>query len=120
MHLVEILVPFTVFATIFGIFYLFLTTRHRERMSLIDKGVDASLFKSGKSGQTGKWIVLSLAMTNIGIGLGIMIALFLYNATGMEEVYPASIFTMAGIGLLTSFFLGRKYLNQDSGESSGE
>jgi hypothetical protein len=117
MQLVEILIPLSVFLTTFGIFYLFLSTRHRERMSLIEKGADASLFKTGKSRQISKLIILNLALTLIGIGLGILIAIFLYSATGMEEVYPASIFTMAGVGLLTSFMMGRKYVNEDKGSS---
>ena len=107
--LVEILIPFIFFATAFGVIYLFLSTRHRERMALIDKGADASLFKSGKSKITTKIIILNLALTMIGIGLGIMLAMLLYNATGFEEVYPACIFTMAGIGLLVSFLMGNKY-----------
>ena len=107
---VEILIPISVFLTVFGIFYLFLSTRHRERMALIEKGVDASLFHSDKTQRnTRKLIVLNLALTLMGIGLGITIAIFLYQATGLEEVYPASIFTMAGAGLLTSFLMSNKY-----------
>jgi hypothetical protein len=109
MQATEIIIPLSVFLTTFGIFYLFLSTRHRERMALIEKGADASLFHSGKSAHRRKLIILNLALTLIGIGLGIIIAIFLYKATGMEEVYPASIFTMAGAGLLTSFFLSGKY-----------
>lgn len=40
----EILVPFfgliIPFGTAFGILYLHYTTRHRERMNMIDKGMD--------------------------------------------------------------------------------
>lgn len=106
---VEILVPFITFATIFGIFYLFISTRNRERMALIEKGADASLFHTGKSRGGRRLIILNIALTMIGIGLGITLAIFLYQATGMEEVYPASIFTMAGVGLLASFLMGNKY-----------
>lgn len=105
----EILVPFIFFASVFGIVYLFLSTRHRERMALIEKGADASLFHTGKSSTSRRLIILNIALTLIGIGLGITLAIFLYSATGMEEVYPASIFTMAGIGLLASFLMGDRY-----------
>jgi hypothetical protein len=110
MQAVEILVPISLFLIVFGIFYIYFTTRHRERLALIEKGADASLFHTGNSsGTTRKLIILNLALTMIGIGLGITIAILLYQVTGMEEVYPASIFTMAGAGLLTSFFLSGKY-----------
>jgi len=33
----EILIPITMFAAIFGIFYVFLTTRNKERLSMIEK-----------------------------------------------------------------------------------
>ena len=39
------------FATVFGIMYVFYTTRNKERLALIDKGADASLFNTGKDGQ---------------------------------------------------------------------
>ena len=106
---VEILVPFIFFASVFGIVYLFLSTRHRERMALIEKGADASLFHTGKSRGGRRLVILNIALTMMGIGLGITIAIFLYQATGMEEVYPAAIFLMAGAGLLASFLLGNKY-----------
>jgi ABC-type antimicrobial peptide transport system permease subunit len=79
-------------------------------MSLIDKGVDASLFNSGKNnaGSLRRLVVLNLAFTMIGIGLGITFAILLYNATGEDAVYPASIFCMAGVGLLSSFFVNRR------------
>ena len=106
----EILIPIAVFGTIFGIFYLFLSTRHRERMSLIEKGADASLFYAQGKGN-GHWrnlIFLNLALTLMGVGLGITIAIFLYGATGEDAVYPACIFFFAGAGLLASFLIGRK------------
>jgi len=109
MHVVEILVPVSVFLTIFGIFYLFLSTRNRERMALIEKGADASLFRSGNKDGTFRMIILNIALTLMGIGLGTVLALFLYEATGKDEVYPACIFFMAGLGLLVSFFLNDKY-----------
>ena len=42
--LVEVLIPMSVFATIFGVIYLYLTTRNRERMAMIEQGADPELF----------------------------------------------------------------------------
>ena len=42
----EVLIAFIAFfATVFGIYYVHITTRNKERMALIEKGADASLFK---------------------------------------------------------------------------
>jgi L-cystine uptake protein TcyP (sodium:dicarboxylate symporter family) len=106
----EIIIPIVVFATIFGIFYLFITSRHRERMGLIDKGMDASMLYADKQsqGKNRRLILLNSAFILVGIGVGITFGILLHNATGEEAVYPASIFTMAGLGLLGGIFVGRK------------
>ncbi len=105
----EILIPLMVFSCIFGIFYLFITTRHRERLALIERGVDASIFHSGGvPGRTRKYLILSVALTSMGIGLGIVTAIGMYSFTGEEAVYPACIFFMAGAGLFVSYLLNSK------------
>jgi L-cystine uptake protein TcyP (sodium:dicarboxylate symporter family) len=40
----ELVIVLVLFGTIFGIVYLFISSRHKERMSLIEKGIDASIF----------------------------------------------------------------------------
>ena len=53
-----ILVPLGLFAMIFGIVYLLVTSRNRERMALIERGADPTLFEARKkAGSVGimKW-----------------------------------------------------------------
>lgn len=104
----EILVPLIIFASIFGISYVFLTTRNKERLALIEKGADAKLFNSGKKFSFGEF-VLNLALLAIGIGTGVLVGA-LFEQGGMEEgvAYTSSIFIFGGIGLTASFFLNRK------------
>lgn len=107
-----IFIPLIIFSALFGIVYVFLTTRNKERMALIEKGADASLFNTGKkmSGQ----LVLNLALLAIGIGLGVLVGAMLEQGGLDEDVaYPASIFIFAGLGLLVSFFMNRKFLKED-------
>ena len=73
----ETLVAFiALFATVFGIMYVHYTTRNKERMALIEKGADASLFNTGREGI--KWafnwnkFTLKLGMLFMGIALGII------------------------------------------------
>ncbi len=100
----SILIPISMFTAIFGIVYLYLSTRNKERLALIEKGADASIFhKSGNSFQ--KIIILNLALLFMGIGIGVFIALLLttYTTLDKEALYPAMIFLMAGISLFIGF-----------------
>ena len=101
----------SLFLMIFGIFYLFISTRNKERLALIDKGVDASIFMKGKStGNIGRVIILNLALLLMGIGIGVFIGLLLITYTSLNEgaIYPATIFTMAGLGLFVGFNMTKK------------
>ena len=40
----SILIPISMFTAIFGIVYLYLSTRNKERLALIEKGADAAYF----------------------------------------------------------------------------
>jgi hypothetical protein len=107
----NILIPIVLFLVIFGIFYLYYSTRNRERLALIDKGVDAGIFMRGKtSSGIGKFIILNLALLFMGIGIGVFIALILstYTSLNIDAIYPATIFTMAGFGLFVGFNMTKK------------
>ncbi|PKP44057.1 MAG: hypothetical protein CVT96_03170 [Bacteroidetes bacterium HGW-Bacteroidetes-13] len=112
----DVLVPLIVFGTIFGILYMYFTTRNKERLALIEKGADAQIFFSAKKGNGvpfWKVFVLNFSFLCIGIGLGVFLAnLFVNNLNMDDEVaYPASIFLFAGLGLLSSFLLSKKLLS---------
>ena len=104
--LVPILVPLFLFSSIFGVVYIFLTTRNKERLALIENGADASLFKSGSAKNFGGVIVINIALLAIGIGVGVLIGNVLENG-GMDEdiAYPAMVFICGGLGLLVAYFL---------------
>jgi hypothetical protein len=103
----QVLVPLSLFAMIFGIVYLIYSTRNRERLALIEKGVDASIFLKGEGKGVPAWkiFVVNLAFLLIGSGVGIFVALLITTYTTLNDgaVYPSIIFIMAGIGLLTGF-----------------
>lgn len=102
----EILIPISMFLTVFGILYLYLSTRNKERLALIEKGADASIFMRGKSkSPIWKVLLLNLSLLLMGIGAGIFIASILYHNLGVDEdaAYPGTIFLMAGIALFIGF-----------------
>jgi len=113
----EALIVFIIFSILFGIVYLFINARNKERLALIEKGADASIFYGKNRRVTPMWkvIIVNLALLMIGIGAGIFLAGILHYTLGVEEdiAYPGTIFFMAGLGLFMGFYLTKK-LNDDA------
>ena len=106
----EILIPISMFLIIFGIFYIYISARNKERLALIEKGADASIFMRGQSkSPIWKVILLNLALLLIGIGIGIFIASILTTNSNLDSdaIYPATIFTMAGLGLFIGYNMSK-------------
>ena len=108
MHGGEIIVPIVFFALVFGIVYIAISARNKERMALIEKGADASIFNQEKTKGSGKW-ALKLGILSIGVALGVLIGSLLVSA-GMDDdtAYPAAIFLFGGAGLVAAFFISKK------------
>ena len=107
----EVAIMAIIFGSIFGVFYLFISSRNKERLALIEKGADASIFNLGKrTGSSWKVIIINLAFLLMGIVLGVFIANLLdtYSSLDSDAVYPALIFFMAGVGLFVGFTQTRK------------
>jgi hypothetical protein len=113
----EVIIIPVIFGVVFGIYYLFISARNKERLALIEKGADASIFygKDRKATPMWKVIVINLALLLMGIGVGIFIAAMLNQALNVDEdvAYPGTIFLMAGIGLFSGFYFTKK-LNNDA------
>jgi len=102
MHNLEILIPMTMFAGIFGVFFIFFKTRNKERMARIDKG-DMSRDPKGFG-------ALKFGLLFTGVALGIIFG-YLLSASGAmpEEIaIPAMIFLMGGVGLITYYMMIKK------------
>ena len=111
----ETLIAFiALFATVFGIMYVHYTTRNKERMALIEKGADASLFNTGKEvhKSTFAWgkFTLKTGMFFMGIALGILAGAILSNAGVLNEDanYPSMIFFFGGLSLVLFYVIDRK------------
>jgi hypothetical protein len=106
----DFLVSLAAFATIFGIIYVFLVTRYRERMSMLEKGIDPSLFTS-KQNTTSN--TLKLGMLSVGIALGILIGSLLYKNGLLDRATAnfAMIFLFGGLSLILNFVINRRLKN---------
>jgi F0F1-type ATP synthase membrane subunit c/vacuolar-type H+-ATPase subunit K len=102
------------FATVFGIMYVFYTTRNKERLALIDKGADASLFNTGKDAKgLVNWnkFTLKIGMLFVGIGLGVIAGAILESAgvfPSEEAGYFSMILIFGGLSLVLFYLFDRK------------
>ena len=105
-----VIVFLALFGTVFGIAYVFLTTRNRERLALIEKGMDASAFATKGSKFSIAKFILNLALLFMGIGMGIFIGNYLSNALNMDRDFmiPSMLFVFGGLGLVVGFFITRR------------
>jgi hypothetical protein len=103
-----VLIPLIVFSSIFGIAYVFLNTRNKERLSLIEKGADASLFATKKNHRSN--LTLKFGMLAVGIGIGILIASILESYTILDDevAYPSMIFLFGGLFLVANAMIEKK------------
>lgn len=110
-----VFVPFTVFAAIFGMVYVWLTTRNKERLALIEKGADASLWTVKKSHRTN--YTLKLGMLAVGIGIGILVGSLVetYTTLGEEVAFPSMIFLFGG-GFLVANAMIEKKQDKENGQ----
>ena len=104
------IVSLVFFGTVFGIVYVYLSTRNKERLALIEKGVDATLFNHKGRGFSIAKFILNLALLLIGIGIGIFLGFFLSSALDIKEevAMPSMLFIFGGLGLVAGFFVTRK------------
>lgn len=106
--------------TVFGIAYTFFTYRNKERLALIESGLDLSYLKKAIHRQNN--FLLAFGIIFIGFSLGIASGFFFekylllnFNPKGYRnypQAYLSLVPTFMGIGMLISFFLIRR-LNKD-------
>jgi predicted MFS family arabinose efflux permease len=103
----EVLIPITVFGAIFGIFYVYISARNKERMSMIEKGADASMFVTKRKYSA---MTLKIGMLLVGIALGILIGSIIdeYTTLPSEVGYFSMIFLFGGLALIANSLIEKK------------
>lgn len=97
---------------IFGISYYYFTTRHKERMEIIERGLNPNHFK-GQSDILP--LLLILGIISIGIALGIVTGTFLSILYPLQKIAIISfcIFLGLGIALISSYTVLKKLRKRD-------
>ena len=99
------------FGTSALLIYMFLATRHKQRIALLEHGQEAKVFNSARQRND----ALKFGMLSIGIGLGILVGYFL-DEIGMaaEPAYFSMTLIFGGAALIIFYLMNRK---SDSSEA---
>jgi len=113
----EILIVAIIFGSLVTIIYLAL--RKKERMTMLEKGVDASVFFTTKKNNSQG---LKYGLMLIGVALGILIGnilavtpAFMYEK---EAAYFSMIFLFGGLALVIYYFMAKKMVDDDGDNDS--
>lgn len=113
LELTPVLVLGVIFGAIVSIVYL--NVRRKERMAMLEKGVDASVFFSKKNNSNEYSLKYGLLL--IGLAVGIMFGNLLANSAPFieqqEAAYFSMIFLFGGLALLINFFVARKMFSEE-------
>ncbi|HET9054546.1 MAG TPA: DUF6249 domain-containing protein [Cyclobacteriaceae bacterium] len=105
----EVVVALAVTAPLIGLFVMLVYLRrieNSERLAMIEKGVDPSLF-ARKQRNTSFPLRVSLLL--IGVGLGFLLGYFLDRLFSMEEIgYFSMLFIFGGLGLGAAYLVEEK------------
>ncbi len=104
----EILIPLIVMATLFGIVFVVITARNRERMAMIEKGVNPRDFLAPQKNQSHGVLKWALLLVGLGFGLFIGSILETYTRINEEPAYFASALFFGGIGLAIAYLIVRR------------
>lgn len=112
-NIFEALIPIAMFAMIFGIAFVYLQTRSKERQALIEKNIDASLFFGKKKTSFTLW-TLRIGSLLIGFSIGIFLGDFAMEYYDSHTMYVAPIFFFSGLFWVIEFFVERKLIKTEN------
>lgn len=112
----EYFIIISICLTIFGIAYTYFTYRNKERLALIESGLDMAFFKKSIHRQNNFLLVFGILF--VGFSLGIIGGFFFekylllnYNPKNYHnypQAYISLLTLFLGIGMLVSFFIIKK------------
>lgn len=102
----DVIVSIGAFAAIFGIIYVYLMTRHRERMAMLDRGIEISPFNSVKNSN---FLTLKYGMLSVGVAIGMIMGSVLSDyGMAKSTSFLSMIFLFGGISLILNHIITRK------------
>jgi hypothetical protein len=113
MSPVEVIIPVIFFLTIGVIWGGVILTRHRERMTILEKGLkpeDMKALYERSSGKPNFLGALKWGMVFMAIGVAVLASMYIRETYFVDEaVYPGMITLLGGLGLVTFYLVaGRR------------
>ncbi|MGF7078774.1 DUF6249 domain-containing protein [Mucilaginibacter sp. UYCu711] len=104
----DAIVSITLFAAVFGMVYVFLITRHRERMIILEKSIDYPFPVTNFNN-----ITLKCGMLLSGVAIGFLI-IYVLQACGVysDLISVAMVCLFGGISLIASYIIVEKKTKQ--------
>ena len=101
-----IVIPVSFFLMVFAIVYIAVTTRNRERLAMIEKGVDPKLFTTEpRPVRISGYATFKWGLFMVGLAVGLFFGMLLEQYTDLPEgpVYPTMILLFGGIALILAY-----------------
>lgn len=100
-----VLITLALSLVLFGTSYYYFTTRHKERLALLEKGLPPTAFD-----RPGAYLplILLLGILCLGLAAGIAAGAFLRAlplANSQEYAYPVAIFFFLGVSLVVAYLV---------------
>lgn len=113
---VPIVLFITGFAMIFGIRYLV----NKEKMAMIERGMDPNEGRSAPK----PFLSLKFGLLLVGLGLGLLAALLTVTVLHIMEEDAAAVYfgflgVFGGLGLIVSYIIEKKWLDQEEYKRKG-
>jgi hypothetical protein len=112
-----IVIPVSFFLMVFAIVYIAVTTRNRERLAMIEKGVDPKLFTpEPRSVRLSSYATFKWGLFMIGLAVGLFIGAMFDEYTEMPDgpMYISMILVFGGLALILAY-LFRSRLEKNRG-----
>jgi hypothetical protein len=94
--------------SVFGIAYLFFTTRHRERMAMIERGMEFGLRKAPPDPRKALKDGMQWVAAALGLGLGYLLDTMISDSIEEVFIYLAAVAFMVGLANITYHLIFHK------------
>ena len=115
----EVLIPITMFITFGAVLIIWMITRHRERISMIDKGLSSEEIKAlsyrdpNRRVRHDPFLSLKWGILFVLAGPAILIGTYLHTQYNTDESVMFGLISLfVGIGLIIFYLIAAKKINQ--------
>ncbi|MCB0758000.1 MAG: hypothetical protein KDC01_06045 [Flavobacteriales bacterium] len=106
MDIEGIIAIIATFSTAFGIVYIVMSTRHRERMAMIQRGINPN--EGGRTPDPERSLKNGMQLIGVAVGLGCGYLLDVYTNIDQPWVYFGPVMFFVGLVMILYYFRSRK------------